>query len=151
MRKCTFDRYALDRAYGCDYVFAGATRSDQRRRQDTASSSYFDRRRVGCIFAFPSQQFPRSRTTGVRSKLLLERESARLGVRGGLPITALGGRIREGGISPTAARSFREVPPRLHRRAEQNFTSGYESSVGDEKSSHIEVETTQRLPSYYSC
>jgi len=41
-------------------------------------------------------------------KLLLEQESARLGVRGGLPITALGGRAGEGAMSPTAARGFKE-------------------------------------------
>ena len=40
-------------------------------------------------------------------KLLLERETARLGVRGGLPITALGGqRAAEGAMSPSAARGF---------------------------------------------
>lgn len=43
-------------------------------------------------------------------KLLLERETDRLGVRGGLPITALGGRKNEESMSPTAARGFREVP-----------------------------------------
>jgi hypothetical protein len=43
-------------------------------------------------------------------KLLLERETDRLGVRGGLPITALGGRKNDESMSPTAARGFREAP-----------------------------------------
>lgn len=43
-------------------------------------------------------------------KLLLERETARLGVRGGLPISALGGRVLDGAMSPTAARGFRDHP-----------------------------------------
>lgn len=43
-------------------------------------------------------------------KLLLERETARLGVRGGLPITALGGRALDGAMSPAAARGFRDTP-----------------------------------------
>ena len=42
-------------------------------------------------------------------KLLLERETARLGVRGGLPISALGGKKSEGAMSPAAARGFREI------------------------------------------
>jgi len=41
-------------------------------------------------------------------KLLLEQETARLGVRGGLPISALGGKAGEGAMSPTAARGFKE-------------------------------------------
>ena len=43
-------------------------------------------------------------------KLLLERETARLGVRGGLPITALGGRALDGAMSPAAARGFCDTP-----------------------------------------
>jgi hypothetical protein len=35
-------------------------------------------------------------------KLLLERETARFGVRGGLAITALGGKVAEGAMSPAA-------------------------------------------------
>ena len=73
-------------------------------------------------------------------KLLLERETARLGVRGGLPISALGGRVLEGAMSPTAARGFRDtpssasisasvVPPKKNRRNNRNSkSSGYSSS-----------------------
>jgi len=44
-------------------------------------------------------------------KLLLEKETARLGVRGGLPLTAFGSRgVLEGTMSPSAARGFREKP-----------------------------------------
>lgn len=42
-------------------------------------------------------------------KLLLERETARLGVRGGLPLRAFGGRYLEGAMSPSAARGFRDA------------------------------------------
>lgn len=96
----------------------------------------------GASLLFLANNFREAELLVCGLKLLLERESARLGVRGGLPITALGGRIREGGMSPTAARGFREVPPPLQRRPTQKHTSGYASSVGgDEKSSYIEVET----------
>jgi hypothetical protein len=43
-------------------------------------------------------------------KLLLERETARLGVRGGQPISALGGENSNGAMSPATARGFREGP-----------------------------------------
>ena len=43
-------------------------------------------------------------------KLLLERETARLGVRGGLPLRAFGGMSLEGAMSPSAARGFRDDP-----------------------------------------
>jgi len=74
-------------------------------------------------------------------KLLLERETARLGVRGGLPITALGGRNKEGAMSPAAARGFRDSPNRSQPSTKQRHrssrapkqSSGYDSSViGDE-------------------
>jgi len=74
-------------------------------------------------------------------KLLLERETARLGVRGGLPITALGGKNKDGAMSPAAARGFRESPSRAQPAAKQRQrsrpikkqSSGYDSSViGDE-------------------
>lgn len=59
-------------------------------------------------------------------KLLLERETARLGVRGGLPLTAFGGRYLEGAMSPSAARGFRDVAsstPQIQRRMASDFTS----------------------------
>ena len=59
-------------------------------------------------------------------KLLLERETARLGVRGGLPLTAFGGRYLEGAMSPSAARGFRDVAnsnPQIQRRTASDFTS----------------------------
>ena len=43
-------------------------------------------------------------------KLLLEQETSRLGVRGGLPITALGGKAGDLAMSPTAARGFKDPP-----------------------------------------
>lgn len=77
-------------------------------------------------------------------KLLLERETARLGVRGGLPITALGGKNKDGAMSPAAARGFRDSPNRSlpssstkHRQRgmrNQKQSSGYDSSVVGEES-----------------
>jgi hypothetical protein len=65
-------------------------------------------------------------------KLLLERETARLGVRGGLPITALGGKVAEGAMSPAAARGFKE-PHSSDKSALSSRRGGYASSeIGDE-------------------
>lgn len=57
-------------------------------------------------------------------KLLLERETARLGVRGGLPITALGGKAADGAMSPAAARGFRSLHSRTSRRAIRDAEAG---------------------------
>ena len=66
-------------------------------------------------------------------KLLLERETARLGVRGGLPITALGGRAAEGAMSPAAARGFQEPPSSDKSSRYSRRSNGYASSeLGDE-------------------
>jgi hypothetical protein len=68
-------------------------------------------------------------------KLLLERETARLGVRGGLPITALGGKVAESSMSPAAARGFKEPPSLGKSVRESKRDSGYSSSeMGDETS-----------------
>lgn len=65
-------------------------------------------------------------------KLLLERETARLGVRGGLPITALGGKAAEGAMSPAAARGFKEITS-SDKSARSSKRGGYASSeMGDE-------------------
>lgn len=68
-------------------------------------------------------------------KLLLERETARLGVRGGLPITALGGKAGDGAMSAIAARGFKE-PPFSDSKSVSSRRSrrdGYASSeLGDE-------------------
>lgn len=76
-------------------------------------------------------------------KLLLERETARLGVRGGLPSTALGGKNKEGAMSPAAARGFREASLTANLRA-QRIASGYESSdAGVGRSASIDVEARE--------
>jgi hypothetical protein len=84
-------------------------------------------------------------------KLLLERETDRLGVRGGLPITALGGRRNDESMSPTAARGFREAPlmsPDGHtaqwsKLPGRNYMRGQAFSFNDE-------ETTEQhgIPHY---
>jgi lipid-binding SYLF domain-containing protein len=68
-------------------------------------------------------------------KLLLEQETARLGVRGGLPITALGGKAGELAMSPTAARGFKDAPDvtinknsSKNRKKKRGSYTGYSSS-----------------------
>ena len=56
-------------------------------------------------------------------KLLLERETARLGVRGGLPISALGGKKSEGAMSPAAARGFRDIASTTNENRTPTTTS----------------------------
>jgi len=78
-------------------------------------------------------------------KLLLERETSRLGVRGGLPITALGGRATEGAMSPAAARGFKETPMpdplRLNRERRRSSSNG--RNVSGYSSSEMDNETDQ--------
>jgi hypothetical protein len=63
----------------------------------------------GATLLFLANNFREAELLVCGLKLLLERECARLGVRGGLPMTALGGRNKDGAMSPAAARGFREV------------------------------------------
>ena len=80
-------------------------------------------------------------------KLLLERETARLGVRGGLPITALGGKVAECAMSPSAARGFKEPPSsgksvRRSKRDSGYYSSsemGDDSTIGDSSSQMVFV------------
>ena len=58
-------------------------------------------------------------------KLLIERETARLGVRGGMPKTWFGIKRGDPGVSPSAARGF-ELPSRNHSSPAKR--SGYVSS-----------------------
>jgi len=64
-------------------------------------------------------------------KLLLEQETSRLGVRGGLPITALGGKAGDLAMSPTAARGFKDSTLMTGNRKKKrgiNEQAGYSSS-----------------------
>jgi lipid-binding SYLF domain-containing protein len=68
-------------------------------------------------------------------KLLLEQETARLSVRGGLPISALGGNAGLGSMSPTAARGFKESSNLAFnnpRKKKNRQSSGYSSSEMEE-------------------
>lgn len=65
-------------------------------------------------------------------KLLLERETARLGVRGGLPLRAFGGRYLEGAMSPSAARGFRDVSIITQPTSARIASRGFKSSVSDD-------------------
>lgn len=74
-------------------------------------------------------------------KLLLERETVRLGVRGGVPVSALGGRTATDSMSPSTARGLREITThspdgpsaanwgRVHSR---NYLRGQASTVAFE-------------------
>ena len=59
-------------------------------------------------------------------KLLLECETARLSVRGGVPINKLGGKLRNGALSPVSARGT--VQPRSHRRERSDINKNRHSS-----------------------
>jgi len=65
---------------------------------------------AGTSLIFLANNFREAELLVCGLKLLLERETARLGVRGGLPISALGGRVLDSAMSPTAARGFRDTP-----------------------------------------
>lgn len=80
-------------------------------------------------------------------KLLLERETVRLGVRGGLPLSAFGGRHLEGAMSPSAARGFRDLPSTNSRRDNHHkggTSSGYISSDAGEESVAESLDTNNR-------
>lgn len=87
-------------------------------------------------------------------KFLLERETTRLGVRGGLPITAFGGRTLAGAMSPSAARGFRDAPStpkhnqkRNNRNTKPQRSSGYASSdVGEDSPSEDNEDMDRNLP-----
>jgi hypothetical protein len=80
-------------------------------------------------------------------KLLLERETARLGVRGGVPVSSLGGKLGPSAMSPAAARGHKDFsstrsikPSRPKSRRER---SGYSSSeVGSDMESVSGRRTT---------
>lgn len=50
-------------------------------------------------------------------------------MRGGLPITALGGKAAEGAMSPVAARGFKEIPSSDKSSSRRGYAS---SEIGDE-------------------
>jgi hypothetical protein len=68
-------------------------------------------------------------------KLLLERETTRLGVRGGQPVTAFGGRTLASAMSPSAARGFRGTAstPKQSKKRSGNASSdnGEDSPLED--------------------
>jgi hypothetical protein len=72
-------------------------------------------------------------------KLLLERETARLGVRGGVPLASFGGRLQmQGAMSPAAARGVEDSPTAgsaARRRGQGRGRGGKASSVASSKRS----------------
>lgn len=100
---------------------------------------------TGASLLFLANNFREAELLVCGLKLLLERESARLGVRGGLPIAALGGRSKEGGMSPTAARGFREGPTPMYE-SQTLHLQGHQSHLlsateRDDKSALLEIES----------
>ena len=65
-------------------------------------------------------------------KLLLECESARLGVRGGVPLNELGGKLSKGAVSPTSARGSLESPrARLDKSKSRRMTAQAKADLDD--------------------
>jgi len=92
---------------------------------------------AGTSLLFLANNFREAELLVCGLKLLLERETVRLGVRGGLPMSTFGARNLEGAMSPSAARGFRDMPsqPVANRRKEasrRSSNSGYISSDAGE-------------------
>lgn len=101
---------------------------------------------AGTSLLFLANNFREAELLVCGLKLLLERETARLGVRGGLPITALGGTDVESGMSPAAARGFKDALSVTSNAARQRLPSGYSSSeMEDDHSTSITVDSTSVL------
>lgn len=66
-------------------------------------------------------------------KLLLECESARLGVRGGVPLNKLGGKLSKGAVSPSSARGSLKSPPRARseKTKRRQMTSQAKADLDD--------------------
>jgi hypothetical protein len=80
-------------------------------------------------------------------KLLLERETARLGVRGGLPISALGGKKGEGAMSPAAARGFREISSTVQPKTFNSSSLKTKESLTMTRQAIIEKAAERKLNS----
>jgi hypothetical protein len=80
-------------------------------------------------------------------KLLLERETTRLGVRGGQPVTAFGGRTLASAMSPSAARGFRDSAstPKQSQKI-RSRSGGYSSEHGEESPSEDNDAMDRNLP-----
>ncbi|GAX10889.1 hypothetical protein FisN_UnNu017 [Fistulifera solaris] len=80
-------------------------------------------------------------------KLLLERETTRLGVRGGLPLRAFGGKCLEGAMSPSAARGFRDtsiISTRTSSRGSKSSISHVSDSDACDKNEENLVDQYER-------
>lgn len=89
---------------------------------------------AGTSLLFLANNFREAELLVCGLKLLLERETKRLGVRGGLPVSAFGGRHLAGAMSPSAARGYREISTPIGKPSRRGTDSGYISSDagGDE-------------------
>lgn len=77
----------------------------------------------GASLLFLANNFREAELLVCGLKLLLERETLRLGVRGGLPMSALGERSVEGAMSPLAARGYRETSNIRKKKASRSNRS----------------------------
>jgi hypothetical protein len=85
----------------------------------------------GSCLLFLTNNFREAELLVCGLKLLLERETARLGVRGGLPLTAFGGRHLEGAMSPSAARGFRDATASTGQALQTRSRGGYRRSTSE--------------------
>jgi len=100
---------------------------------------------AGTSLLFLANNFREAELLVCGLKLLLERETARLGVRGGLPITALGGADVASGMSPAAARGFKDAAA-TNKIARRRLPSGYSSSeMDDDHSTYFSGDTAADL------
>mmetsp|Transcript_16303 Transcript_16303/g.22980 ORF Transcript_16303/g.22980 Transcript_16303/m.22980 type:complete len:1179 (-) Transcript_16303:1060-4596(-) len=117
---------------------------------------------AGTSLLFVANNFREAELLVCGLKLLLERETARLSVRGGVPITALGGRAGEGVMSPDAARGFREITPvsvaktlkknknSRSRSKQRRIVSGYSSSEAEDDESQATADDSIGLQAHHS-
>jgi Las17-binding protein actin regulator len=92
---------------------------------------------AGTSLLFLANNFREAELLVCGLKLLLERETARLGVRGGMPQSSFGVRRNERSMSPSAARGYRNLPESgmesrsaiaRQRRSPRASKSGYATS-----------------------
>ena len=89
---------------------------------------------AGTTLLFLANNFREAELIVCGLKLLLERETSRLGVRGGLPLTAFGAKSAECAMSPSAARGYRDLPSKTqqsHRKTRSDSSAGSSSGMED--------------------
>ena len=99
---------------------------------------------AGTSLLFLANNFREAELLVCGLKLLLERETARLGVRGGLPLSAFGARALEGAMSPSAARGFRDVNPSTQRNKDRAHTSNASVDLAEESMNGSVLDSVEK-------